>query len=154
MELRYHKDKATLNTVTDHNTQSYASSDINDTAHKVVRIEAEKQDIYSKKLKRLRLNHLLCQKEMAVKFNISQQSYAKLESGKTLFTQKKVEKICRIFDIPFKEFIIINNYETVFNEAIDSYNLKVLKIHYESLLLQKEIKINELEIKLLQKEKK
>lgn len=119
--------------------------------NKQIFVQEDKKEIYAKKLKQLRLNELLAQKEIAAKFKISQQSYAKLESGKTLFTVKKIEKICKIFGITFKEFITISGSEKQCSEAIESYNLKVLKAHYEGLLLQKEITIKELEIKLLQK---
>ncbi|MDF2449499.1 MAG: family transcriptional regulator [Bacteroidota bacterium] len=153
MELIYQKDAGTQSNVTEHKTLPYSSPESAGNDHNVFHSGVEKQDIYSKKLKRLRLNHLLCQKEMADKFSISQQSYAKLEAGKTIFTVKKIEKICKIFNISFNEFITISDNEKICASAIESYNTKVLKAHYEGLLLQKDIRINELEIKFLQKRK-
>ena len=43
---------------------------------------------YAKKLKRLRINQFISQKDMAIKFGISQQSYGDLENGKTNFTYR------------------------------------------------------------------
>lgn len=148
MELRYQKDTGTQNNVTEHKTPNYSRAESTGNNHNAFHTEAEKQDIYSKRLKRLRLSHLLCQKEMAIKFNISQQSYAKLEAGKTLFTQNKIENICRIFNIQFNEFIMFNCNESLVIKSIEPSILQTLKMHYEKLLLQQEMRINELEIKL------
>jgi len=113
----------------------------------------EKQDVYARKLKRLRLSQFLGQKEMADKFKISQQSYAKMEAGKTLFTLEKVEKICRIFDISFDNFIMIDTNEKIDTQLVETYNVKVLRMHYERLLIQKDLEIKKLEIEL-RKERK
>jgi transcriptional regulator with XRE-family HTH domain len=110
----------------------------------------EKSVIYAKKLKLLRINQFISQKNMAIKFKISQQGYAKLESGKVNFSMKRVEKICKIFKIPITEFITINTKSKKTNsKSTDSYNIKVLKMHYERLLLAKDIRIGKLEIELL-----
>lgn len=111
--------------------------------------------IYSNKLKLLRINHFISQKDMALKFKISQQSYSELEKGYTNFTIKKIEKICKIFNIKYDEFITINSKPSKTKKP-DSLAIKLLKKHYERLLLEKDIRIGELEIetKRLKKNKK
>ena len=110
--------------------------------------------IYAKKLKLLRTNGLLTQREMALKFKICQQGYAKLENGKVNFTLKKIEKICKVFKISFDDFISIKSKpKKIRKEAADSYNIRVLKLHYERLLLQKDIRIGQLEIELIHHKK-
>lgn len=110
-------------------------------------MQEETNVIYAKKLKLLRINQFFSQKEIAIKFKISQQAYAKMEIGKTNFSLKKVEKICKIFNVPFDDFITINNKKPkTNNKKTDSYNVKVLKKYYERLLLVMEIRIGELEL--------
>jgi transcriptional regulator with XRE-family HTH domain len=147
MELIYKKEALTQNNVSSHQTSFYPLTEQTQNILLTDQSE-EKQDFYRKKLKRLRLNHLLGQKEMAVKFNISQQSYAKLEAGKTLFTQKKIEKICRIFNIEVQDFAMTSWSERLCQNPIEPSIVQVLKMHYEKLLLQQEKRIKELEISL------
>ena len=68
-----------------------------------------------------------------------------------------MEKICKIFNIPFDEFITINaNQAKIKNKNTESRTTKVLKKHYERLLLVKDIRIGELELEnaLLKKGRK
>jgi DNA-binding XRE family transcriptional regulator len=107
----------------------------------------ETNAIYAKKLKCLRINQFISQKDMAIKFGISQQSYGDLENGKTNFTLQKTEKVCKIFNISFDDFIAINTKQTKFKtKQTNSHSNKVLKKHYERLLLVKDIRIGELEL--------
>lgn len=107
----------------------------------------ETNAIYAKKLKCLRINQFISQKDMALKFGISQQSYGDLENGKTNFTLQKTEKVCKIFNISFDDFIAINTKQTKFKtKNTTSHSNKVLKKHYERLLLVKDIRIGELEL--------
>ena len=109
----------------------------------------EKSAIYGEKLKRLRINQFISQREMAIKFKMSQQAYSKLEKGKIRFTIKKVEKICKIFKLSVDEFITISpKLSKAKDVKTDNYNIKILKKHYERLLLIKDIRIGELEIEI------
>lgn len=109
----------------------------------------EKGTFYAKKLKLLRVTHFFSQQEMANKFKISQQGYAKLENGKINFSIKRIEKICKVFNISFDEFITISHKpKKVKSKSTDSYNIKVLKLYYEKLLLEKEIQIGDLELQI------
>lgn len=117
----------------------------------------ETKIIYGKRLKVLRINQFISQEEMAIKFNISQQSYSAMERGETKFSVKKIEKICKIFKIPLTEFITINTKQRKTKKEIpDSYSIRLLKKHYERLLLEKDVRIGDLEIenKHLKKDKK
>lgn len=111
----------------------------------------KKSAIYGEKLKRLRINLFITQKEMAKKFKVSQQSYSDMEKGKTKFTVKKIQKICKIFKISAEEFITIDSKQTALKiKNRDSHNINVLKKHYELLLLEQEIRIGELEMEIKQ----
>lgn len=114
-------------------------------------MEVQERHIYGKKLKQLRNNQFIFQKEMAAKLKITQQAYSDLEKGKTNFSNKRIEKICKIFKVPVDEFITINAPKTKNKKSknMDSYNIKVLKKHYERLLLEKDIRIGKLEIELM-----
>jgi len=107
----------------------------------------EKSVIYGEKLKRLRINQFISQREMAIKFKMSQQAYSLLEKGKIKFTIKKIEKICKLFKLSTDEFILISpKLSKVKDLKTDNYNIKILKKYYERLLLIKDIRIGELEI--------
>jgi transcriptional regulator with XRE-family HTH domain len=113
--------------------------------------------IYGEKLKRLRVNAFITQKQIAVKFNMTQQGYGGLENGLTKFNDKKVEKICKIFNVSSEEFLTLPTKQRKMNvKKPDSYAVKVLKKHYEVLLLEKEIEIKKLQIQVkhLTKDKK
>jgi transcriptional regulator with XRE-family HTH domain len=112
-------------------------------------MEKENNDLYAEKLKRLRINQFISQKVIATKFKITQQSYAALENGLTNFNIKKVEKICKIFKIEVDDFLTINPTNSkVKNRDMDSYNVKMLKLHYERLLILKDLRIVDLERKV------
>lgn len=105
--------------------------------------------IYGEKLKRLRVNAFMTQKQMAVKFNMTQQGYGGLENGLTKFSAKKVEKICKIFNVSSEEFLTLPTKQRKINvKKPDSYAVKVLKKHYEVALLEKEIQIKKLQIQV------
>ncbi len=105
--------------------------------------------MYGEKLKRLRVNAFITQKNIATKLKISQQAYSDLENGLTKFSIEKVKKICKIFNISSEEFLTLPTNQRKINvNKPDSYALKVLKMHYEVLLLEKEIEIKELQIQV------
>lgn len=108
-----------------------------------------KSAIYAEKLKQLRINQYISQREMAIKFKITQQAYSKLEKGEVNFSIKRIEKICKFFKVSVAEFITINSTKTKNGKSMDSYNVKVLKQYYEMLLLEKDIRIGKLEIELM-----
>lgn len=113
--------------------------------------------IYGEKLKRLRVNAFITQKQMAVKFNMTQQGYGGLENGLTKFSAEKIKKISKIFNVSSEEFLTLPSKQRKINiNKPDSYAIKVLKKHYEVLLLEKEIEIKKLliHIKNLTKNKK
>lgn len=102
---------------------------------------------YVKKLRSLRINNFITQKNMAIKLKVSQPAYAKLENGKTKLTNTKVEKICKIFKIPVHDFLTIKDSSTKEKKkASDSLSVKILKKHYEDQLLIKDIRIGDLEM--------
>lgn len=103
--------------------------------------------IYGKKLIHLRTILLIKQEEMAAKFNITQQAYGQMEKGKTNFTVKKIEKICEIFNITVQDFITLEVPTLqVKTKDTDSVTITILKKHHEIALLEKDIRIGELEI--------
>ncbi len=104
--------------------------------------------VFAKKLKHLRITSFISQKNMAKKFKISQQAYAKLENGKVHFTIKKIEKICKIFNIEHDDFITINSKSRKTKNP-DSQSIKILKKYYQRKLLEKEIRIGELELEII-----
>lgn len=102
--------------------------------------------IYGKKLIYLRTCLLIKQEEMALKFGISQQGYGHLEKGKTNFNVKKIEKICEIFNISMQEFLTLEVPTIQVNTKENSdLEIQILKKHHELLLLEKNIRIAELE---------
>lgn len=117
----------------------------------------ETNSIYGKRLKILRINQFISQKEMAAVFKVSQQSYSAMECGETKFSVNKIARICDYFKISFDEFTIINAKQRKSKKEIpDNYSIRLLKKYYEKLLLEKDIRIGELEIenKHLKKTKK
>lgn len=103
--------------------------------------------IYGKKLVHLRTILLIKQEDMATKFNITQQAYGQMEKGKTNFTVKKIEKICEIFNITVQDFITLEVPTLqVKTKDTDSLTIRILKKHHEIALLEKDIRIGELEI--------
>ena len=102
---------------------------------------------YGKKLKLLRINQFKTQSYMALKFKISQQSYSDMEKGNTRFTDAKIKKVCKFFNVPEDEFITIDTKQRkIKTKKQDSYTIRVLKKHYEVKLLELQVRIDELEI--------
>ncbi len=113
--------------------------------------------VYGEKLKLLRVTAFITQKQMAVKFKMSQQGYSDLENGLTKFSIEKVKIICKIFNVSCEEFLTLPTKQRKMNvKKPDSYAVKVLKKHYGVLLLEKEIEIKKLQIQVkhLTKDKK
>lgn len=107
------------------------------------------QDIdvsYGKKLKLLRINQFKTQSFMALKFKISQQAYSDMETGNIRFTESKIKKICKFFNVPFEEFITLDTKQRkIKRKKEDSYAIRVLKKHYEVKMLELQVRIDELE---------
>jgi transcriptional regulator with XRE-family HTH domain len=87
---------------------------------------------------------------MALKFNIGQQAYSDLEMGNTNFTDKKISQICEIFNITFQEFLSIESADLTKKHNILSENVAVhiLKLRHKKELLERDLKIVQLEIEL------
>lgn len=102
---------------------------------------------YGKKLKLLRINQFKTQKFMAIKFKVSQQAYSDMEKGKTRFTEAKLKKVCKFFNIAFEEFVPSDSKQRkVSVKKKDSYAIRVLKKYYEVKLLEYQIRIDDLEL--------
>lgn len=103
-----------------------------------------------KKLKLLRTTTDAIQDVIAAKLNIGQQAYSKLENGKTKFTDKKIYKICDVFNITPEYFITLENSLllpiTVRQQIMDHDSYKILMITHKKQLLEKDIHIVELEL--------
>jgi transcriptional regulator with XRE-family HTH domain len=56
-------------------------------------------------LRQLRIQKEFSQEYMAVKLNISQEAYSKIELGKTELTLKRLYEIAIILDVPASEFL-------------------------------------------------
>lgn len=86
--------------------------------------------MFKERLKELRNQAGLTQKEIANKFNTSQQSYAKWENGKTNPSQKSLEKLAEFFNVSIDYLIGKSNIkhpESDIDKAIDksvAYNGK------------------------------
>ena len=103
---------------------------------------------YAKKLRFLRTTVGIKQAEMASKLSISQQAYSVLENGKTHFTDKLINSICVIFNIAFQDFIKLEVGAAVGSKNEDSLKTKILTLHYEKLLIEKELEIVQLKLEL------
>lgn len=114
-----------------------------------------------KKLKYLRFQVNANQSEIAKKLKISQQAYSYLENGKTHFTETIIEKICSIFNLNFQEFVSINSqtYESkssknLIDTDLDIFTARVMILNLKKQLIEKDLKIIELELMLKTKQKK
>lgn len=111
--------------------------------------------LYGKKLKNLRHQMDATQEAVAANLNMSQQAYGKLERGKTNFTVERVHQICAIFNIPYNEFVIVENSllqksiskKTNKTKSEDSAMNEINK-HYEVLLMESELRNIKLEQKI------
>lgn len=61
--------------------------------------EEEKQQVFSVRLKELRLQHGLTQKELAEQIGIKQNSYSDWENGECKPNYEKLEKLADFFDV-------------------------------------------------------
>lgn len=61
--------------------------------------------MFSKKLKEVRINNKLSQKQIAEQMNISQQAYAKWESGKNSPSLATLEKVANFFNLSIEELL-------------------------------------------------
>ncbi|HGD1056919.1 TPA: helix-turn-helix domain-containing protein [Streptococcus agalactiae] len=61
--------------------------------------------MFSKKLKELRINNKLSQKQIAEQMNISQQAYAKWERGKNSPSLATLEKVANFFNLSIEELL-------------------------------------------------
>lgn len=102
--------------------------------------------IYSKKLKFLRQQLELNQETMAANLNMSQQSYCKLEKGKTNFTYQRIQEICRVSKIQEKDFVLLEVFAfqkslpvNMLSLIIDDSRIEALNKHYEILLMESEL---------------
>lgn len=112
-------------------------------------METALKEILGEKLRILRTYFGYQQKEMAVKFNIGQQAYSDLEMGRTNFTDKKISKICEIFNITFQEFLSVESADIITkNQISESATIRILKLNHKKELLEKELRIVELELEL------
>ena|GEM_PF-1232907 len=64
-----------------------------------------KNFMFSKKLKELRINSGLSQTQLAKQLEVSQQSYARWESGKYTPTLDTIQKVSNYFNAPIEELI-------------------------------------------------
>ncbi|OBX04212.1 transcriptional regulator [Gallibacterium genomosp. 3] len=113
----------------------------------------------NQKIRILREQNLLTQEEMADKMNMSLNGYARIERGETKLHLDKLEKIAKIFDMDIIELITTdNNNIFLINENsqlssnyynnspnIENEKLKLIIIHKDELLKQKEKEIQKLE---------
>lgn len=113
-----------------------------------------------KKLKFLRFQINASQQDIAKKLEISQQAYSYLENGKTQFTELLLEKICTIFDVSFHEFISIRSQSIndvqipkTKDGQLDIYATQVIIANLKKQLIEKELRIVQLELQLKTKRK-
>jgi DNA-binding XRE family transcriptional regulator len=103
------------------------------------------------KLKALREKSDKKQIEMAFTFNMKQQSYCKIEKGKTNFSDKIVNKICDVFYITPLEFLTISLPKTdAFVKPsinnIDDFTTRILFASFRKQIAEQKLRIAELEI--------
>lgn len=105
--------------------------------------------VYAKKLKELRKSSGKIQYNLGLELGLkNQQAYSDLENGKIQFDEKLVYGICKIFKISYNDFVSLpitsGNSQS---EASKSLEEKIEARIWEKLLIEKDIKINDLEIK-------
>jgi transcriptional regulator with XRE-family HTH domain len=110
---------------------------------------------FGEKLKILRLHIHAKQSKIAAQLGISQQAYSYLENGKTHFTQTIIEKICVIFNISFQEFLMVDSqtqkqkFIAKINDAdFDIYTARIMIANLKKQLIEKELRIVQLELAL------
>lgn len=112
-----------------------------------------------KKLKELRKSRNLSLEEIIKKLNISESTYLRMEKGETATWTTKIDKICDLYKIEPEElilsnekFILISNHQkgnTASNITINTSE-KAFEL-FERIIAEKDLKIFELENKLLAK---
>ncbi|MES2513314.1 MAG: helix-turn-helix transcriptional regulator [Bacteroidota bacterium] len=99
-------------------------------------------------LKALRKKNKKKQLEMALLFNIKQQNYSKLETGKSNFTDKVINNICHVFKITAEDFI--TRQDSTANSSktglMDDLATKILLASLQKQLTEKNLQIVEMEI--------
>lgn len=120
-------------------------------------MEASLKEMFGEKLRVLRTNYGYHQKEMTSLFGMGQQSYSDLEMGRTNFTDKKISKICEIFGINFQQFLSIESASISSikqnKKLSESTAIRLLKLNHEKELLEKKLRIVQLELELKQHKK-
>lgn len=107
------------------------------------------------KLKVLRESSNRKQKDLALLLNITQQSYSKIENGKTNFSDLLITKICDAFKIPPMEFItnqnmLSKNISLVSSNKnhMEDLSTRILFASFKKQLIEKELRIIELELEV------
>jgi DNA-binding XRE family transcriptional regulator len=107
------------------------------------------------KLKVLRESSNGKQKDLALILNITQQSYSKIENGKTNFSDILITKICDTFKISPMEFItnqnmLSKNLSLVSSNQnhMEDLSNRILFASFKKQLIEKELRIVELELEV------
>ncbi len=107
------------------------------------------------KLKVLRENSNRKQKDLALILSTTQQSYSKIENGKTNFSDALITKICDTFQITPIEFIssqnILSKNITLISSNknhIEDLSTRILFASFKKQLIEKELRIVELELEV------
>lgn len=106
---------------------------------------------YGKKLRFLRTAIPTIQFDIASKLKMSQQSYSELEKGKTQFSAKILNKVCKAFNITVQEFILIQpklSPVKMDNPILNDTNVKILILNHKKQLLERDIEIIQLQLEL------
>lgn len=105
-----------------------------------------------KKLKGLRERNNKKQTEMAYIFEMKQQSYSKIERGKTNFSDKILNKICEEFNTTKVEFLTVPISTTAVSKLkdnnIDDFTTAILFANYRKQMAEQKLRIAELELQL------
>ncbi len=107
------------------------------------------------KLKVLRESSNRKQKDLALILSTTQQSYSKIENGKTNFSDALITKICDIFQITPIEFIsnpnmLSKNITLVSSNKnhMEDLSTRILFASFKKQLIEKELRIVELELEV------
>ena len=107
------------------------------------------------KLKVLRESSNRKQKDLALILNTTQQSYSKIENGKTNFSDALITKICDTFQITPIEFIssqnmLSKNITLVSSNKnhMEDLSTRILFASLKKQLIEKELRIVELELEV------
>ena len=107
------------------------------------------------KLKVLRESSNRKQKDLALILNTTQQSYSKIENGKTNFSDALISKICDTFKITPIEFIssqkILSQHVSLASSNknhMEDLSTRILFASFKKQLIEKELRIIELELEV------